>query len=417
LEKRGKYNAVPQLFAPTITQLLYKANYYSITNGEYAPDNVFVRGVTSLDAKLSNLIPPIGFKLNALSSIMNLINADTRIRTATNLFDYCLKPTRICEQGFKCINSVPYFYDFERLGCYFHIVNKTSNISNFTEATDGLRKNGPLGTGIIIGYYVKKYAILKKLTGSVTYDTDIHYTIGQILAEVNMTFSDLINTQTPEFQSLVNALPGFYFVNATIGRNLMIWWNKQNGLTDVVAKVEADKKIRDDWLTRLNTDLVISLFTALRQIAGISTARGTTTNVDYWKQNLGLNSTSQFAAKSVELYPYCQVEGDPNIGCLASVALGCYGQSESICSQSYATNIFRGSYASMKYCSSYLGYQIRSSNCMTAANKDAVSRAILAYGLNMAPLSGSTTSVMNAFYPSGKCDLTKGGSGFRCLRA
>jgi len=290
-------------------------------------------------------------------------------------------------------------------------VKKTSNIVNFDADTAELKSYGPLGTGVILGYFARKYK-MKGAATAITYTGDIHYTIGEILAKAGKTFDYLINTNTPSFQTLVNARSGFFFVNATIGRNLLSWWNQQNGDTRSVAETKANNAIKDDWSTRLNAEYVISLFTALRQIAGIPTARGITTNVDYWKQNLGLTSTSQFDAKSVELDPYCQVEGDPNIGCLASVALGCYGKSESSCSQSYTTNIFRDSYAGMKYCSSYLGYQIRTSQCMTAANKNAVSRAIVAYGLNMSPLSGSTTSVMNAFHPSGKCDVSRGGRGF-----
>jgi len=391
---------------PRMTEILYKEKLYNAPFGVYDRETLYAPGSTSLDAKLSNVVPDVGFELNALVSLMDFFGADPRIFSTTNFTNYCLRTATLCEQGIGCMEVKPSFYDFERLGCYFHIVRQTTNILNFEADTAELRKYGPVGTPILIGYYARKYALLKGNAPVITYSGDIYYTIGQILADSGKTFDYLLDTRTPEFQSLVNTLPGYYFVNATIGRNLLTWWNQQNGDSLQDAETKANDAVTDDWLTRLNAELVISLFNALRQIAGLPVARGTTTNVDYWKQNLGLNSTAQFAAKSVELYPYCQVVGDPNIGCLASVALGCYGNSELSCSQSYTTNIFRGLYVTMRYCSSYLGYQIRSSSCMTAANANAVSRAILAYGLNMPPQPGSTTSVMNAFYPSGKCDIS-----------
>jgi len=398
---------------PRTTELLYKLKLFNIPFGAYDQDYLFKPDNTSLDAKMSTLVPDIGFELGALSSLMSIFGSDSRIQS-TDFSSYCLQSSIKCEPSSPdtCVEIKPSYYDFERLGCYFHIVKKTSNIVNFDDDTAELKSFGPLGTGVMLGFFARKYKIWKGTATAITYTGDIHYTIGEILAKVGKTFDYLLDTRTPSFQALVNARPGFKFVNATIGRNLWKWWYVQNGFSLIEAEEKANREVEDDWITALNADLVISLFTALSQIAGLPTTHAITTNVDYWKQNLGLNSTSQFATKSVELYPYCQLDGDPNIGCLASVALGCYGKSESSCSQSYTTNIFRGKYADMKSCSSYLGYQIRTLNCKKAVNNNAVLRAILAYGLNMPPQPGSTTSVMNAFYPSGKCEVSKGGKGF-----
>jgi len=402
---------------PHMMEIMYRLKPLSTTSSCNTGYGSYQKGITPLDACLSSIAPDIKNPTLDVKQILSDFISDAQTRG----YDYVPAACDYSRESLNCFLSLIKLSikaDRDAGSFWVGARNITSAILFVDADLKTFSKYLPFSLTMLHGYYVQ--SIRNAANKNAVYldgGSDIIFTIGKLVAAKNLPIDYLIDFNSKEYVAIMNSLPSFKYLKMAFSNQLVMAFERDfNQLSDDDAKEKALKKTTEEWLKSLDFNNVRGLLCALRGLAGnpcpvAALKRGTTTT-DLWLASLGITSVSEFRAKSIELAPYCAVEGDPNIGCLASVAMGCYGNSASACSQSYTIKLFRGSFSNLKYCSSYLGYQIRSTNCLRAANTNPVTKAIVAFGLNSSPGSGSTASMMLSFYPSEKCQVSLGGKGF-----
>jgi len=462
---QNQLNEFLTLIKPYLTGILYRLKpLSSITDYPFTEDTVYTPSVTSLDAKVSAVLPDLTDPTTDIEDlILQMIDREGRSLSVSNEC-YQIRETRWSPNN---ITVWKRFLSTERLGCFLAVA-KTNLITN---SDPNILEVLPFGLALKYGYYKRLANFDSDLQD---FQNDILFLIGQLAAAKGQTLDELIDKKSKEYYALMNAMPSFDFMDALFTYQLVSAYHQEkNGLSLADSRAEARDTMKHFLKQRITAESLNIVLDALYDHFGIPRQlnmkrgvqkRATTANsalYDATMREIALAAGTTDTLTNIfnyanNTFPYCLMRaGDfqglmndankfknldntylasqgvnvnadlqiPNTGCVFALMLGCFGNSESSCVKSFNTFFWSRasasqSVANMKACSctSSQADQIRTSACKTASNVDEVTKTLLVRAINMEPISyrgNPSTSTNNyAFYASSKCSVSNGGRGF-----